>query len=154
MAKYVFEKQEDYGLLKDGEYEVRLEKIEQKTTQNGKENLSLMFRVRDDVEQEFQNRVLFESIWKEKDTDFYNRKRLNQLIGTQHFEDGTSFESIGDIINELNGSSLIVVITTKFNDYQNKDENSISYYKSSNHLPKSLKSESKEQIAKEDDLPF
>lgn len=159
---YTYEKQEDnYGLLKEGEYEVRIERVEQKTTNSGKEKLAIMFRVRDDVEQDHNNRVLFEDIWKERDTEFYNRKRLNQLLGTQHLEDGTSFNSIDDIIKVLSGANLIVVVNTRFNEYYDKEENGISYYKSSNHLPKALTSTgitTKENLDKieiaDEDLPF
>jgi hypothetical protein len=158
MTQYTFTQENDYSLLKDGEYEVRIERIEERTTPNGKQNLSIMFRVRDDVEQAGKNRVLFDTIWKEKDTDFYNRKRLNQLLGTQHFEDGKVFNGIKDIIEELKNAPLITVITTSFNDYKSEDENKVSYYKSSNNLPKALdaKKETKKEtvIATEDDLPF
>jgi hypothetical protein len=105
MNSYTFTKEENsYGLLAEGEYEVVIERVEEKVSTNGKKNISIMFRVRDDIEQDGKNRVLFESIWKEKDTDFYNRKRLNQLLGTQHFEDGKTFKDINDVLDSIKGA--------------------------------------------------
>lgn len=156
---YTFTKENDYSLLNEGEYEVIIERIEEKVTQNGKKNISIMFRVREDLEQEGKNRILFESIWKERDTDFYNRKRLNQLIGTQHFEDGKTFKDIADVLDNLKNAYLIVNVKQVYNDYKQEDENSIAYYKSSNHLPKALSAESVSKNTKgieipDEDLPF
>lgn len=157
---YTFTKEENsYGLLPEGEYEVVIERIEEQVSKNGKKNISIMFRVRDDIQQEGVNRVLFESIWKEKDTDFYNRKRLNQLIGTQHFQDGTVFKDINDVLNNLKGVYLIAVVKVVYNDYKQEDENGISYYKTSNHLPKALSSEPVKKNTQgieiaDEDLPF
>lgn len=157
--QYTFTKTDDYALLEEGEYEVVIERIEEKVSKNGKKNISIMFRVRDDIEQPYGNRVLFESIWKEKDSEFYNRKRLNQLLGTQHFEDGKTFKDIEDVLANLRNTYLIAVVKIVHSDYSQEDENVISYYKSSNHLPKALSSEPTKknletiEIADED-LPF
>ena len=155
---YTFTKEESYALLAEGEYEVRIEKIEEQVSKNGKKNISIMFRVRDDIEQEGKNRVIFESIWKEKDTEFYNRKRLNQIIGTQHFEDGTVFKDINDVLSHLKNVVLIAVIKQVFDDYRQEDINVISYYKTSQHLPKALDTapvkNNTEKIVAEEDLPF
>lgn len=150
---YTFTKSEDsYGLLAEGEYEVRIDRIEERVTQNGKKNISIMFRVREDVEQEHKNRILFETIWKERDTEFYNRKRLNQLMGTQHFEDGKIFSSIQEVIDNLKGSNLIAVVAQTYDDYKSEDVNTIRYYKSSDHMPKAL--ESKEVEVSDEEMPF
>ena len=159
MNSYTFTKEENsYGLLAEGEYEVVIERVEEKVSTNGKKNISIMFRVRDDIEQDGKNRVLFESIWKEKDTDFYNRKRLNQLLGTQHFEDGKTFKDINDVLDNIKGAYLIAVVKQVYNDYKQEDENGISYYKTSNHLPKALSSQPVKNTEKieitDEDLPF
>ena len=145
-------------LLKEGEYEVFIEKATIKTLSTGTQKISLQFRVRTDVEQEGKNRVIFEDIWKEKENkQFFNRKRLNQLLGTQQFKDGETFETIEKILEAITGANLIVKVGIDFDDYYNRDINYVSYYKSSKAKAKTL-GETKEPVkAKEiddKDLPF
>ena len=67
-------------LLKEGEYEVFIEKATIKTLSTGTQKISLQFRVRTDVEQEGKNRVIFEDIWKEKEN-----KLIYQLEGERNY---------------------------------------------------------------------
>ena len=138
MSGYTYEK-ETVGLMKEGDYEVVVERIEKKTLTSGREKLSIMYRVRSDVEQTFKNKCLFEDIWQEKENpQFFNRKRINQLLGTQEIEDGTTFSSIEDIIDFVSGTYLRVHVGVVFNDYTGEDVNTVSYYKPSKHKPQKL----------------
>lgn len=130
---YTYEKTEnEYELLKEGDYECVIEGIEKRTTPNGKNKLSLKYRVRSDVEQEGKNRVIFEDIWTEtQNPQFYNRKRINQLLGTQEIVDGTTFENIDDVISFLLGDYLVCVISKGYDEYSQKDVNRVKFYKSS-----------------------
>ncbi len=149
-----------YELLKEGEYEVFIEKATIKDTLTGKQKIALQFRVRSDVEQEGKNRVIFEDIWKERENpQFYNRKRLNQLLGTQHLSDGTSFESIEKLLEAITGANLVVKVGIDFDDYYKKDVNYISYYKSTKAAAKAVggtKDQKKPAVKeiKDEDLPF
>ena len=66
MVNYLYEKSYIHDLVAEGDYEVYIEEIEKKTLPSGKEKLSVRYRIRADVEQEYKNRVLFEDIWAEK----------------------------------------------------------------------------------------
>jgi hypothetical protein len=146
---YTFAKGQDkYELIKEGEYEVTLEQILEATTMSGKKKLDIVFRIREDVEQEHHNRVVFESIWQEKETSFYNRKRLNQLLGTQEVKDGTTFNSIQDIIETLKNAKLRVKLIIAFDDYKKQDINKIAFYKSTQKPNKKIAE------VKDEDLPF
>jgi hypothetical protein len=151
---YTFSKADtgNYELIVAGEYEAVIENIEIRTVPTtGTEKIAVTYRLRSDVDgQKFGGRLVFEDIWKEKaDPRFYNRKRLNQLMGTQKIDDGKSFESIEAVLEFLKGSSVIIVIRVEHDTYYNKDVNSISYYKSSKAKPKTLAKE-----VKDEDLPF
>lgn len=138
MDGYTYSK-ESSGLMKDGDYEVVIERIERKVLTSGKEKLSIMFRVRSDVEQPYQNKCVFEDIWQEKENpQFFNRKRINQLLGTQDIKEGTTFATINKIIEAITGAYLIVHVGTVFDDYRGEDVNTVSYYKSSKHKPQKL----------------
>lgn len=162
---YIFDKAasnaNNYDLLKEGEYEVFIEKAAIKTLSTGSQKISLQLRVRSDVEQEGKNRVIFEDIWKEKENpQFFNRKRLNQILGTQHFEDGKEFRDIDDLLQTITGANLIVKVGVDFDDYYKRDTNYISYYKTSKQQPKTLGAAPNPAPAKagleiaDEDLPF
>jgi hypothetical protein len=147
----------NYDLIQPGDYEVVIEDIAIKTVPTtGTEKISIKYRVRSDVEQKYPNRVIFEDLWKEKaDPRFFNRKRLNQLMGTQHIEDGKTFNSVEELMEFLKGAQLIAMIKIEHNSYYNRDENAIAYYKSSKIQPKKLgeEEEPKRELTDEE-LPF
>jgi len=145
-----------YSLVKEGLYEVILEKADTKTLPSGKEKIGIQFRIRTDVEQDFGNRVIFEDIWKERDTEFFNRKRLNQLLGTQHFENGKTFANVEELLEAIRGTYLQIKVTEVFDDYRGEPVNGIAYYRSSENTPQALssKEEEKEVVIKDEDIPF
>ena len=151
--KYDATQVNEYGLIAEGLYEVILEKAETKTLPSGKEKIGIMFRIRSDVDQAFQNRVVFEDIWKERDTEFFNRKRLNMLMGTQNFENGKTFNSIAELIDALTGAFLQINVTKSYDDYRQEEVNGISYYRSSEHKPQTV-AETQPSDISEDDIPF
>lgn len=158
---YTFNKSEavQNDLVSEGDYEVQIERIEKKTLPvSGKEKLSVMFRIRSDVEQPNKNRVVFEDIWSEKSNpEFFNRKRINQLMGTQKIEDGRVFDTISDVIDFLDGSYLRIHVAIEFDDYSGRDRNQVKYYMSSKFGKKELAKPEPETEAipiMEDELPF
>lgn len=151
--KYDATQVNEYGLIAEGLYEVILEKAETKTLPSGKEKIGIMFRIRSDVDQAFQNRVVFEDIWKERDTEFFNRKRLNMLMGTQNFENGKTFNSIAELIDALTGAFLQINVTKSYDDYRQEEVNGISYYRSSEHKPQTVAATQPSDTS-EDDIPF
>ena len=159
MADYTYNKNEG-GLMPTGDYEVKLEEMTITIIPSGKEKLALRFRVRDDIEgQSYGNKVLFEDIWKEKESpEHFNRKRVNQLLGTQEIEDGHIFKDIYEVIEFMKSNNYLVVhVVTTFDEYKGEDVNKIAYYKSSKHKPQSLGGEQPKKPTIEIDdnqLPF
>lgn len=151
---YTYENKQD--LIAEGDYEVIVDKIERKTLPSGKEKIGINFRIRSDVEgQKYGNRIVFEDIWQEKDhPEFFNRRRINQILGTQGIKEGTVFEDINDVIKVLEGSFLQIHIVAVFDDYRGTDVNKVSYYKSSNFKPQSMGGADTTIALTEDELPF
>lgn len=137
---YTYDASEVSGLIKEGDYEATIERMERKTLPSGKEKLSVMYRIRSDVAgQSYGNKCIFEDIWAERDNpDVFNRKRINQLLGTQEIEDGTTFETINDVIDFLVGGNLIIHVGVELDTYHGEDVNTVSYYKSSKIKPQKL----------------
>jgi hypothetical protein len=74
------------------------------------------------------------------------------LMGTQEFEDGKTFSSISEIIQELSQAHLRIKVVITYDDYRKEDVNRIQYYMSSQERPKKV--ESKKVEISDDDLPF
>lgn len=160
---YTYEKQE-FELLPEGDYEVVLQEMGRKIIpSSGKEKIAIIFRVRDDVEQDCKGRLVFEDIWKEKENpEYFNRKRLNKLLGTQKIDDGHVFEDINSIAEFMKGAFLIAHVVREFDEYSGQDRNRVAYYKPTKSGTQELKREedagSKPKLKLEDipddQLPF
>lgn len=136
---YTYEKV-DLELVPAGDYEVTLEVFEKRLAgANKTEKLYLQYRIRSDVEQPRKNSCLFEDIWKEKESpEHFNRKRINQLLGTQNVKDGQVFDTINDVINFMLGSNLKLHVTVEFDEYQGRNINRVAWYRSSDFKNKSI----------------
>ena len=158
MSEYTYNAENNSGLIKEGDYEATIERIERKVLPSGKEKLSVMYRIRTDVEQSYKNKCVFEDIWAEKENPkVFNRKRINQLLGTQKIEDGTEFDTINDVIQFLLYSNLILHITIEMDTYRGEDVNVVQFYKSSKVNPQQLEEKPKGgnlPVVDDDDLPF
>ena len=129
---YKYDVKDTKNLVKEGNYEAIIERVEVKTTPNGKNKLSVAFRIRDDVEQPYGNKWMFKDIWEERENPgVFNRKQINQLLGTQEIEDGREFASIREIIGFLEGAALIIHVGVEFDNYMGEDVNTVSYFKKS-----------------------
>lgn len=156
---YQYNASDSSNLIKEGDYEVIIEKMEVRTTSNGKNKLYVQYRIRTDVEQLYANKCVFEDIWEEKENPgVFNRKRINKILGTQNVKDGQEFEDINAIIDFLEGAQLIVHVIIDFNDYRGEDINAINYYKKSKAQPQTIGGvpvdEFKKNPPSNDDLPF
>lgn len=146
------------SIKKAGDYEVFIEDIGVKTLElSGKEKLSIRFRIRDDVEQEYKNGIVFEDIWHEREhPEYFNRIRLNKLLGTQQIEDGKVFDDINAVIDFLKGSYLCIHLEVEFDDYNKQDRNVIKYYKKTSYPLQTANSTTTQVVddLDDDELPF
>lgn len=164
---YKYDSSDAHSLVKIGEYEALIESLEVRTTPNGKNKLTVKFRIRTDVEQAYRNKIMYKDIWEDKEEpDKFNVKQINKLLGTQpDIQNGQEFENINKIIDFLTGKPLIIHIAIEFDNYRGEDVNTVDYYKKSKvggqeTLFQSVEDESKpiEEVKKDiidtDDLPF
>lgn len=99
----------DYELIPEGDYEVIIAKIDEKSSYNGTNTkLNFCLAVRNDVEQNCKNRTLFLEIWKKKnpnDMDIqvsnYNFSHLMNVVKHCGIPDGKEFETVSDLCKEL-----------------------------------------------------
>lgn len=142
------------NVKKEGVYECFIEKLEQGETNNGIKRINITFRIRSDVEQEYKGGTIFDTIWREKENpEFYDKKKINRLLGTQNVKEGTTFASIEEVIKCLNGAKLQVNLGVRFSEYSGKDENYVKYYGSSKVVEQTFANNDTIEIT-EEDLPF
>lgn len=120
----------DFGLIDAGDYEVTL-KAEKRTTKDGsKEFLNLTFKIRDDVNQNFKNRCVFDTAWRDKTRQtWFDLVRLNKLVKTQKNEPDyqVEFGDVDECILYLNGAKMRITIDKMMDDYSGKEVNSVRY---------------------------
>lgn len=142
------------NVKKEGVYECFIEKMELGETPNGIKRVNVVFRIRSDVEQEYKGAVIYDTIWREKDdAEFYDRKKINRLLGTQKVKEGTTYESIDEIIKFLAGAKLQVNLGVRFSEYSGKDENYVKFYGSCKVVEQSFTTNDTIEV-NEEDLPF
>ena len=77
----------NYSIVPEGEYEVIITKAEESVHRNGKPKIDLTFTIRNDVDQECKDRLLFLTMWKKREpssddmqVDGYNYNQLKTLL--------------------------------------------------------------------------
>lgn len=151
---------QDYGLIDDGKYEVKIEKIDKKTSsKTGNKYLNIRFSIRDDVDQKFKNRKLFYCITQTDPNDIcYNFKKINKIIMTQKglptFKDHFSGD-FDEVIQYLCGLHLVLTVETTFDDYKSEDINVIKDWSFEPSVWDRTSHQAKTNVEiSDDDLPF
>lgn len=106
------------GLVPQGNYETIITNAVISQTKNGKYKVSFMLTIRNDIQQNCQNRVLFIDIWKRREptpadeqVDGFNFAQLMNIAKAAAIPDGTNFESLADFLRTLVGRLLRVTVT-------------------------------------------
>lgn len=120
---------EEFGLIDDGDYEVVLKAEVRKTKDGSKDFLNLGFKIREDVDQPFKGRYLFEAAWRDKgNPNLFDFKKINSIIVTQKglptYQ--TKFKDMDEVILYLNGLQLLLTVETSFDEYSGQEKNFIA----------------------------
>lgn len=75
---YDFSEKTSYSLIDEGQYEMRIENADFKQSKNGKKYIGLTFKIRDDVNQDFTNRLIWDNIWENEVYRDSNGKRIKK----------------------------------------------------------------------------
>ena len=123
----------DFELVRKGIYEFRLG-AEWKQFGSDEPFINLSYKIREDVNQDFQKRVIFGGIYKNKETKDFPTGVINAILSTQE-QPRTSFEDYDDLIQYLNGLCFRAEVDIKPADPTrdgSKDKNIIVAF---SHLP-------------------
>lgn len=125
-------------LKPEGDYEVIIDTAEVTRTQSGKDKINIVYVIRNDVQQAYQNGLIFDSIWKKKKPNEddqsiggYNFGQLMAIADAAKLPDGKEYAGLDDFLAELKGKPLRVHLY--HDDYNDK-----WYEKIDRHEPTTL----------------
>lgn len=127
------EEKSDFDLIEEGTYEVKLETFEilksKKLNKNGQptDYLKITFVIRKDVDQNFQNRKIWHTIFKKDGDRAFNFNEINKIIITQEgrADYKRRFTNLDEILQYLVGLHLRLDIAVEFNEFRGKEDNII-----------------------------
>ncbi|MDE5770903.1 MAG: DUF669 domain-containing protein [Ruminococcus sp.] len=132
-----YEDVQDFDLIPKGEYEVIITKIEERTTQKGATGLNFTLVIRNDVEQKYQNRCIFHTLWKRKDptqadmqVQGYSFKQVMQLAKAIRLPSGKSYETVYNLCDDL--VRRVMRVTVGHREYDGKTYEEVKYMNESN----------------------
>ena len=139
-----FSNKPEYELLKEvKKQEVFIENAEIKRIERSqKQFISIKFRIRDDIEQENAGRIIFDTIWEERDNPgVFDTRKISSLLQSQGENGKYNFEDYDELVQYINGLSMIITIEVKpADDFRDEPYNQVKYcsYKPSESKPKTL----------------
>lgn len=96
-----FSKAQQGNEIKDGAYEVVVNKAVENATKSGAEFIDIDLIVRNDVDQPFQNKHIFPKIWKAKATGKYNESMIMAIAQALQLEDGKSYNGFDELLADF-----------------------------------------------------
>lgn len=96
-----FSKAQQGNEIKDGTYEVVVNKAVENATKSGAEFIDIDLIVRNDVDQPFQNKHIFAKIWKAKATGNYNEGMIMAIAQALGLEDGKTYNGLEEFFADM-----------------------------------------------------
>ena len=147
----------------EGNYEVIITKIEEKTTLSGKTGLNFAMVIRNDIpEQKYGNAFLFHTIWKAKEPTEYDNMVKGYMYGqvmaiakAARLADGKSYESFEEFLKDIINKP--VCVSLKHEEYNGKLQERINYFNETKfpeckHAFKTKTTVKKDEFKKVDDV--
>lgn len=116
---------ETSGVMKKGVYEVVVNNVEQRFSNNGTECMSFDLIVRNDVNQEYKNKHVFHNVWTRKDTKQYSPAAITRICMALGIENGAHFASIEEFFDECKGKTM--KITVDHDEYNGQKREIVKY---------------------------
>lgn len=119
-----------------GTYEVTITAARRPRKDGTGDNLNVMFKIRDDVDQPFKNEAVFEIITRDKNVPvWFDLKKTEALFFTQKYTIGfnpnkeflDTREGVDEFIQYINGKHCKIEVTKEYDDYWGDDTNKVKY---------------------------
>lgn len=155
MIKYdETEVKEQSELVADGIYEGVI-KMEMRTSLAGKNYISIQVRIRDDIEQGFKNRVIFDMITKDKNNENeFVKWKVFKILKAIDCPNNKEFGDYEEYMDFVTGKFLRIKVGNKLDNYANKNKNYIADYMITENPANTLEADLQEIQLPEEDIPF
>lgn len=112
---------EGNDLLPEGTWEVIVREAKQKATTGGRQHISIQLAVRNDLNQKYKNKVIFDTIWtKKEDNESYNVANLQTVAKALDIPNGKSYGSLDELLADWMGKGAKVSVKHEtYNDNTN-----------------------------------
>ncbi|OOR12028.1 hypothetical protein BW897_15320 [Bacillus cereus] len=111
---------ESNGRIADGNYEVVINQCNEDATPGGAECINFDLIIRNDVDQSYKNCHIFHRVWKAKDTGKYNMKTFNTIGKACKLQNGKSYKSLEELLNEFLLKTVRVNVKNEQSEYNGK----------------------------------
>lgn len=153
-------------LVEKGDYEVIAELSWRKPASGGEPYINVAFHIRDDVDQKYAKRIIWDPIYRNKKTGELQTNKINGLLSTiKESERKKSFNDYDELIQYLSGKPLKITVEISNKDFNDPNSEKKNTVKMNSYMPTEYP-EVKSSIAGEenikpnnvgfttDDLPF
>lgn len=129
-----FSKKTQGGAIKNGSYEVVVNRASEEATPGGAEYIELDLIVRNDVDQEYKNKHIFAKIWKAKKTNKYNEGTIMAVADALQLKDGTTYNSFEELLADFVLKTANVTVKSEDSEYKGKNYTNVNvtYWDKSN----------------------
>lgn len=111
------------GNIEDGDYEVVIGRCNEDATENGAEYIEFDLIIRNDIDQKHKNQHIFHKVWKAKATGKYNMKSFNTIGKACQLQNGKSYKSLEELLNDFLRKTVIVNVKNEQSEYNGKTYN-------------------------------
>lgn len=130
MLDYSEKRDSGFDLIPEGQYECTAKCEGEKIKVSGTKSIALSWRIREDVLQLCQGRVIFDDIYPDKnDPSKYNDRKIYDIIfGGQNQNDPKSrfkFDDYDDLCQYLNGINMLIKV--EINEYNGVKRNRVAF---------------------------
>lgn len=114
------------GRIQDGTYEVIVSNVKEDATPGGAEFIDMVLVVRNDIEQKYQNTLIFHKIWKSKETGKFNQKSFNTIGAALQLQNGKQYGSLNDLLEDFVMKTCRVTVKNEESEYKGKNYKNVN----------------------------
>lgn len=111
---------EGFEKVEDGVYEVIIESAVEDATPSGAEHTNFTMVIRNDLDQPHKNQKIWHRNWKAKATGKYNMMMFNTIGKAAQLENGKSYNSFDELLNDYEGKPVQVFVKNETSEYNGK----------------------------------
>lgn len=115
------------GKIEDGTYEVLITLAGEDAFKSGAEYAEFRLTIRNDVQQNHHNMIIFEKVFKAKATGKYNMTMFNTIGKAAQLPKGKTYKSMDELLGDFLMKPLKVTVENKKSDCGKYDNLNVAY---------------------------